>query len=115
MRMKHRGGILGMELSADEPAMVRNFDNLNQAALRVRPYALHAVFLVFVLIMVVELIAVAVTFANLECAIGLSHTAALAEFTAVSTQTHGATHVGHGFLFFHEVNHVVRGFRVHLA
>ena len=115
MRMKHGAGILGMELGADEPAVAGDFNNLDQVALGVRPDAFHAILLVFVFVFVVELISMAMTFADLERSVYLGHTAVFAKCAAVCTQAHGTAHIDDGFLFLHHVDDIMRGFGVHLA
>ena len=76
--MQHGAGIFGMELGTDEPTVAGDFDNLDQVALGIHSDALHAVFLVFVFIKVVELVSVAMAFADLWCAVDLGHATAFA-------------------------------------
>ena len=112
--MKYGTGILGMELGADEPTVAGDFDNLHQVALGIHANALHAVFLVFVFIKVIELISVAMAFADLWRAVDLGHTAAFTQVAVVGTQSHGATQVGNGLLLLHHVDDIVRSIG-HLA
>ena len=58
MRVKHSAGIFGMELGADEPAVVGDFDDFDQVALWVGTDTLHAVLLVFFFVFVVEFVSV---------------------------------------------------------
>ena len=62
--MKHRRGIFWMELGSDIPTQGGYLDNLHQISSRVDAYALHASRLEFLLICVVELVAVAMTLLN---------------------------------------------------
>ena len=53
-----------MELGADVPAFVWYLDNLNEVCRRIDAHALHACLLVFFLIGIVELIAMAMPLLN---------------------------------------------------
>ena len=55
-----------MELCADVPTLVGYLDNLDEVGGRVDAYALHAGLLVFLLILIVELIAMAMAFLDKE-------------------------------------------------
>ena len=63
--MKHGAGVLGMELGTDEPAVAGDFDDFYQTALGVCADAHHTVLLVFVFVLIVKLISMAVTLADL--------------------------------------------------
>ena len=108
VRMQDGAGVFGMELGADKPTVAGDLYNLDQVTLGIHADALHAVFLVFVFIKVVELVSVAMAFADLWCAIDLGHTTAFSQVAAVSTQTHGAAQVGNGLLLLHHVDDIVR-------
>ena len=108
MRLENSARVLRMELRADVPAQIWYLYNLHETALRVGADTLHAVFLVFVFIAVVELVTMAVTLADLLLTINLSDLAAFAQLAAVSSQAHGAAHVGDIFLVFHHIDDVVR-------
>ena len=58
--MEYGRRILRVELRADVPAFVRNLDDFHQIGGGIDAYTLHALRFVLVLILVVELIAVAV-------------------------------------------------------
>ena len=68
---------------------------------------------VFLAEIIVELIAMAVTFANNFVAIDSTHAATLAKAAFVTAQTHRATHVGNVLLVLHDVDDVVRSLRIH--
>ena len=59
--MEYRTLILRMELCSDIPFQSRYLNNLHKVALRVLAYALHTATLVFMLVVVVELVAVTVS------------------------------------------------------
>ena len=88
--------------------MFGDLNDLHQSTLGVGADALHAVLLKFVFIMVIELITMTMPLANQRHTIDFGYTAALAKLAIVGTKTHGAAHVGDGFLFFHHVDDVVR-------
>ena len=56
--------VFRMELSTDEPFQGRNFDNFYQIRIRIDTYTLHTGIFKFSLEVVVEFIAVTVTFLN---------------------------------------------------
>ena len=60
MGVEHGALIFGVELCADVPLEARYLYNLHEVALRVAAHTLHAGFLVFGLVVVVDLVAVAV-------------------------------------------------------
>ena len=103
-----------MELRADEPFQRGYFHNFHQVALGVAAGAEHAGFLEAVQVVVVELVAVAVTLADAFCSVDSDDLAAGLQRAGVGAQAHGAAQLAQGFLAFHEVNHVVRGVGVDL-
>ena len=115
MRMEHRAAVFGMELRADVPAQGGYLDDFHQVGLRIDARTLHAGCLVLGLVVVVELIAVAVTLLDVLRAVSLVSLAALLQDTFVGAQTHGAAHVGDGLLLLHDVDDVMRCFFVHFA
>ena len=95
--------------------MSRNLHNLDKARAGIYAHALHTCCLVFLFILVVELIAMPMTLADLcHTAVCLAGTTSFSEQTIVCTQTHGATHLRDAFLLFHEVNDAGSGVGVHL-
>ena len=112
--MQHRGRILGMELRADIPALLGNLHDLHQVGGRIDTHALHTLGLVLLLILIVELIAVTVALRNQSLvAIGLVNLTAFYQLTLIGSQTHGTAHLRDGFLFLHDINHVMRRLVVH--
>ena len=104
-----------MELGTDVPALLGNLNDFYQVGIGVDTYALHALGLVLLLVLVVKLVAVAVALLD-ECllAVSLVHAAALYQLTLISAQAHGAAHLGNILLLLHNVNHVVWRLLVHL-
>ena len=64
MRVQYCRGIFWMELRANVPLQRWNLDYLNEVRIGIDAHTPHASLLVFLLILVVELIAMAVTFAD---------------------------------------------------
>ena len=54
-------------------------------------------------------------FLDVFCSISLISLAAFLQNTFVSSQAHRSTHIGDGFLLFHDVNHIMRSFLIHFA
>ena len=104
-----------MELHSDEPSQGRNLNNLHQVRFGVDTDTLHTSFLKFLFVVIVEFIAMAVTFLNVLALIGFESLGILVEHTFVSSQTHCAAHVGDGLLFFHDIDNIVRSLFIHLA
>ena len=105
--MQYVRGILGVELRADVPALVRYLYYLDEVCGGVDTHALHTRLFVFVKVGVIELIAVAVSFLNQRhLAIGLVSTAVFCQFALVGTQSHGAAHLGDALLLLHDVDDV---------
>ena len=73
MRMQYSAAVFGVELRTDIPGMRRKFHNLNQPAIGVLTYALHACSLVCIQISRVELIPMAMALAYHRFAINLAH------------------------------------------
>ena len=115
MRVEHSARIFRMELSADIPFLVGNLDNLDKVGLRVATCTLHAMSLIFVDILVVELIAVAMALADLTAAIYLCYTAISQEVALICAKAHRTAHIGDVFLFFHDVDDIVGRVLIHLA
>ena len=93
MAVPWRGGELGVELAGDEPGMVRDLDDLDQLVVQrpareAHPGVLHAV-----QVAVVELVAVAVTLADLGLAVDRARQAAGLEPAVLPAQAHGAAQV----------------------
>ncbi len=74
----------------------------------------HACLFECVAIVGVEFETVTVTLAYSGGAIGLGDMRSFCKMAVVGAQTHGATHVVHAFLFFHQVDDSMRGSGVHL-
>ena len=103
-----------MILGADEPAVVRKFDNFDEVCGGVFAYAFHTGLLEAGAEVVVELEAVAVAFADAGLAVGLGGAGAGKEVAVVGAEAHGASHGGDRLLFLHEVDDVVGGVGLHL-
>ena len=56
-----------------------------------------------------------VAFLNVFALVSLIRFGSRVDDTFVSSQTHGTSHVGDGFLFLHDVDDIVRSLFVHLA
>ena len=115
MRFEHGARIFGMVLHADIPVVGRHLDSLDESVLRIEAYAAHACGLEVVAEVIVELIAMAMAFDNLVCAIRLSHLAATDEQAFISSKSHSAAHVGDVLLFFHDVNDIIGCVLIHLT
>lgn len=115
VRMEHGTAVFRMELSADIPAEGWDFYNFHQVGFGIDTCTLHASCFIFGLIKVVEFVAVAMAFLNVFGAIGFIGFASFLKDTFVSSQSHGAAHVGDGLLFFHDVDDVVGSLFVHFA
>ena len=86
MWIEHSRRILRMELSADIPFLLRDLNYLYQVGCRVDTYTLHAVILELLLVLVVELIAMAMTLLDENLfAVSLIYSAAFLQFALVST------------------------------
>ena len=104
-----------MVLRTDVPALVRQLDDLGQAALGVHASNGHARSLKALAVLVVELEAVAMTLLDVDLAIGLGNFRARLDTTGIGTQAHRATQVGHRLLVLHEVDDVIGRLGVHLG
>ena len=102
MRMEHGGGVFGMKLSAYVPLVGGNLHYLHKVGGGIDAHTLHACRLEICLILIVELIAMAMTLADLRLlTIGLPSTTALTENTLIGSEAHGATHLLDRLLLFH--------------
>ena len=105
-----------MELRTDVPALLGYLDNLDEVGSGVDAHTLHASGLVFFLVFIVELIAMAMALMNgLHFSIGLRNTTVGSELALIGAQSHGATHLRDAFLFLHDVDNVVRRVGIHFS
>ena len=115
MRVQYRTAIFRMELCTDKPFQSLDFNDFYQIRFRVDTYTFHAGSFILVFIIIVELIAMTVTFLNVFLTISLICFLTFLQYTFVSAQTHRTTQIGDCFLLFHDINHVVRSLLVHFA
>src|SRR5687768_11837092 len=115
MRARRTRLQLGMELTADEPWMIGELDDLDERAVRAHPTQSEPVLDERVPILVRYFIAVAVPLADLGHAVHLGRLAAAREPTRVRSQPHRAAHVGDVLLGFHQADHRVLALRRELA
>ena len=104
-----------MILCTDIPFQSWYFNDFYQVALWVASHAHHAVLLVFLLELIVEFVAMAMTFLNVLLFIYREDAGTLFQYTFVCTEAHGSTHVGDVFLFLHDVDDIVWSLFVHLS
>ena len=80
-----------MELRTDVPAFIRNLDNLNKMGSGIDACTLHSRLFEFVLISIVEFVAVPMSLLN-DCRFPLRFIRATSfgKFTFVSSKSHGA-------------------------
>lgn len=71
MRVQYRTAIFRMELCTDKPFQSRDFNDFYQIRFRVDTYTFHAGSFISVFIIIVELIAMAVTFLNMFLSVSL--------------------------------------------
>ena len=91
MGVEDRARVLGVVLRADVPAVVRQFNDLGKATLRVYTSNCHASLLKALAVLIVELKAVAVAFLDIGLTIGLGHLGARLHAAGIATQAHRAT------------------------
>ena len=115
MRFQYGTAVFRVELRADEPAQGRNLDDFHQVRFGIDTHAFHACLFEFGFVVIVELVAVAVAFLDMFGSVRLINLRVRVEHTFVGTQAHCSAHIGDGFLFFHDVDDVVRGLFVHFA
>ena len=105
-----------MELYADIPRMVLQFDDLHQSGVGIEARAYHAGVLKLAAIGMVELIAVTMTLGDEEFAvfclfnrIGVDgiHPRAGQELAGIGAETHGAAFVDKNLLVFHHIDDIV--------
>lgn len=108
MWFQYRTAVFRMELSADKPLQCRDLNDFHQIRFGVDTHAFHTGSFVLSLIVIVELIAMAVTFLNMFFTISKVCFRSFLKHTFVSAQTHRTSHIGDRFLFLHDVDHVVR-------
>jgi hypothetical protein len=94
-----------MELTAEEPGMVGQFDHLDQPAIGRLAGEPHSVFGQHIAIGITNLPPVAVPLADLGRAVGLGRPGTGSQPCRVGAQPHGAAHVGHVLLRLHEGDH----------
>ena len=111
--MENGGGILGMELGADEPFLFGELDNFYQVAFGVGADALHAVLLESGEVVVVEFVAVAMALLDVGLAVDAKCLAALTQLAGVGSEAHRSAHACDVLLLFHEVDDGMLGFWVH--
>ena len=96
-----------MELRTDKPLLSRDLDDLDQPTFRVCTDALHAGLFVFLDVVAVELVAMAMAFADSACAIDRMSVRTVANVAFVTTEAHGAAHIGDVLLLLHDVDDIV--------
>ena len=113
--MEDGGGVFGMELGADEPGVVGEFDDFDEVGVGIGADALHAVLLEVGEVAVVEFVAVAVALLDGGLAVDGVGLAAFAQLAGVGSEAHSAAHAGDGLLLFHEVDDGVLCVGCHLC
>ncbi len=98
---------LWVELRADEPGMIFQFNDLDQAAICGLPAERHASSLHWLAIAVVELIAVAMALEDDRLAIRRLHLAPRRQAADPLAQPHRATLIGDVALVQHQINHLI--------
>src|SRR5258708_36159940 len=93
---------LGMELTPDEPGMRRQLDDLHELSVRRQPAEPHTVVYEKVAILIRHLVAVTMALADLADAVHLRDARSAREATRIRTEPHGAAHVRHVLLRFHQ-------------
>ena len=93
VRLQYRALVLWMILCSDVPFQAWDFHYFYQVALRIAAHALHAMLLVFLQEIVVELIAVAMALLDMLLLIDVEHATALSQYALVGAESHGSTHV----------------------
>ncbi len=96
-----------MVLCAYIPLLAGHLHNLDQMGIGVLAHTLHASGFKLLAVVVVELEAMAMPLLDVELAIGLGHLGSRLQVAGIGAQAHGAAHVGHALLLFHQVDHVV--------
>src|SRR5258708_39543711 len=92
---------LGMELRSDEPGMVCQFDNLNQAVGSRATTNDYAIDFHTPAILVVELVAMAMALKNYRFAIGFTCFGNGCQASNPISQSHGAAFIGNPTLYGH--------------
>ena len=114
MRVHDGALVFGMELRGHEIGVLGDFDNLDKSCFGVEACGNHACLAELVDILVVELVAMAVTLGNHLGAINLVGLAAFLQAAGIGAEAHGATHIGDVFLLFHHIDDGVSGGRGNL-
>src|ERR1700691_2317982 len=94
---------LGMELNADEPGMVGEFDDLGQRAVGRHAGKPHSGLFQPGFVVDVDLVAVAVALADLGLAVDLGDAAAGQKLRRISAEAHGATQIAVDLALFQRV------------
>src|SRR6267143_7135848 len=106
---------LRMELAADEPRMVGQFDHLDQLAVRRQSRRAQTVLRQHVAVGVRHLVPVAMALAHLRRVVGLRDTRTRTEPAGIVTEPHRAAHLLDAFLRAHQRDHRVFAFGGELA
>src|ERR1700737_1418230 len=106
---------LRMELTSDEPRMSLQLHDLDQRSIRRQPAQSQTVLDEPVAVLVVDLIAMAMTLAHLRCGINSCSLRSDTETAWISAKAHRAAHVRDVLLPFHQRNYGVVALRCELA
>ena len=101
MWIEHGATVFGMILCADKPFESGHFYNLDKVGFGVFAHALHAVGFKHLAILVVELEAVAMALAHIECALSLCRDATLGEVALIGSKAHCSAKVADALLLLH--------------
>src|SRR5277367_2677361 len=104
-----------MELTADEMRMIGEFDHFDVSSVRGRTRNLHSRRNHRLFVFAIELVAMAVTFADFELAVNCMRESVRLNLAGPRTQPHGAAEFFHSPQLAQFVDHAVRRCRVELA
>ena len=115
MRPVRSGFEFRMSLSSDKPRVSRNFDHLDDTAVRGKTAQRHAVLLQYFAVIVVYFITVAVAFADLVCTVQLLCQRAFFEYTRISAKAECSADILDTDLIRHDMDDRMSGigFQLH--
>jgi hypothetical protein len=103
---------LGMELSRDEPGVIRELNNLHQVQIGIDSTENHSVIFELFSVIIIHFVAVAMTLSEFPTTVCCEGSGSGLNFAGISPQTHGSPHIRNVFLILHEVYNRVWGFRI---
>lgn len=99
----------GVELDSDEPGVVFEFDDFDQLLIAAGAGESHAVSFELLAVLVIEFVAMSVSFGDIESVVGCGGAASFGQSGGLGSESHGPAEVFDGLLFFEEADDWVFG------